>query len=379
MSPTAAVSGASSSSCGAALGLAVLTKGPLPCVIWLLTLVATAIVSPAARRWRSMLPVAGPLFFLAVVAPWGIAALLAGREVHDTWMNQTVGRFTGDLGGLMSHSYFLSRVVLVLLPWLLAAAAGIWLAARRRILDRLTLAFLLSWGFGTLLVLALCRYKRTDYALDLAPPFAVFAGIALDSALFRLRRPFPWSARLVLLAHVVLVVAALAFAYSSATAYPEFRRPILAAAAVFALAAVLSTVFFAFNRRPAALVVFAAFFAVSNLIAIGAVVRPLLRLRDSGIPLSALVRDTPEGDFAFYKLPDPRVIYSTRRTFPVLRTPAALAVWASSHPSGLVIVEDVKLSEVLSVGEWSAVFPPPSASRHLESQMLALRVAQVAD
>jgi 4-amino-4-deoxy-L-arabinose transferase-like glycosyltransferase len=137
----------------AALALAVLTKGLIAPVFFVAATVPLLMVSGLWRRWRDLKPVTGLLLFLAIAAPWHIAAGLANPDqghpvgnhptlgnVHGFWyfyfLNEHVFRFLGtrfphDYNRMPWALYWLAHLVW-LFPWSLFLAALMVVAWRTR-------------------------------------------------------------------------------------------------------------------------------------------------------------------------------------------------------------------------------------------------------
>jgi 4-amino-4-deoxy-L-arabinose transferase-like glycosyltransferase len=137
----------------AALGLAMLTKGLIAPVFFFAAAVPLLLLTGQWRRWRELRPVTGILLFLAVAAPWHIAASLANPDQghpignHPTpgnvhgfayfyFLNEHVFRFLGsryphDYNRMPVAAYWLAHFVW-LFPWSLFLPALIAVAWRTR-------------------------------------------------------------------------------------------------------------------------------------------------------------------------------------------------------------------------------------------------------
>ncbi len=137
----------------AALALALLTKGLIAPVFFCAAAIPLLLLSGQWRRWRSLKPFSGLLLFLAIAAPWHIAAGLANPDqghpvgnhptpgnVHGFWyfyfLNEHVFRFLGtrfphDYNRLPAAWYWLAHLVW-LFPWSLFLPALLVLAWRTR-------------------------------------------------------------------------------------------------------------------------------------------------------------------------------------------------------------------------------------------------------
>jgi 4-amino-4-deoxy-L-arabinose transferase-like glycosyltransferase len=164
-----------------AMGLGVLTKGPVAVVLPLLVAVPFALWRRAARR---LFPAIGPVLLVAVVAPWIVAmSLRVPGFLTYALVTETMARVTTpQLNRTAPFWYFLPIVFAGTLPWGLALPAAvrsrIVLRDGRRALDPRTV-FLLLWLVLPLVFFSLSQSKRSQYVLPLVVPVAllVAAGV----------------------------------------------------------------------------------------------------------------------------------------------------------------------------------------------------------
>jgi 4-amino-4-deoxy-L-arabinose transferase-like glycosyltransferase len=155
----------------AALGLGVLTKGPVALAVPLLVMVPYA-------RWRRRLAVVldpvAMLVFLAVVLPWVFAV---SRDVpdflHYVLVVETAQRLTtGALGRSEAWWYFFPILLGAALPWTVVVASAFRRPVRGAAPD--PRAVLLGlWIVVPLLFFTLSQSKRPQYILPLVPAFAL--------------------------------------------------------------------------------------------------------------------------------------------------------------------------------------------------------------
>jgi 4-amino-4-deoxy-L-arabinose transferase-like glycosyltransferase len=137
----------------AALALALLTKGLIAPLFFVVAALPLLLLSGLWRRWRDLKPLTGLLLFLAIAAPWHILAGLANPDqghpvgnhptpgnVHGFWyfyfLNEHVFRFLGtrfphDYNRMPVVWYWLAHLVW-LFPWSLFLPAVIFVAWRTR-------------------------------------------------------------------------------------------------------------------------------------------------------------------------------------------------------------------------------------------------------
>jgi 4-amino-4-deoxy-L-arabinose transferase-like glycosyltransferase len=162
----------------AAMGLGVLTKGPVALAVPLLAAAPYAIWRRASRAvWHPL----GPAVLAALVAPWVAAMSRAVPDflhyvlVAETWERVT----TDDFQRTGPFWYFVPLLLGGALPWSVVALGG-WRrglplreADGRR--DR-RLVFLALWIGLPFLLFSLSHSKRPQYILPLLPAVAVLAG-----------------------------------------------------------------------------------------------------------------------------------------------------------------------------------------------------------
>jgi 4-amino-4-deoxy-L-arabinose transferase-like glycosyltransferase len=160
----------------AAMGLGVLTKGPVALALPLMVAVPYALWRRAARALFDPLAV---LVFVTVVLPW-VAAV--SQEVPGflqyALVTETARRLaTAELERTGPIWYFLVILPAAALPWSAVLAGGLW--SRRRSLTRPVdhrAVFLTLWIVLPLLFFTLSQSKRPQYILPLIP--AVGLGVA---------------------------------------------------------------------------------------------------------------------------------------------------------------------------------------------------------
>jgi 4-amino-4-deoxy-L-arabinose transferase-like glycosyltransferase len=179
----------------AALGLAVLSKGPIGAI---LPAGACGIFLLAERRFIDLRRIIAPgpvLLTLVIGSSWYIACYFAGRE---TFLNRQLGsenfgRFFGALGA-MKPWYYVKPILLNSAPLSLIAPFAIYAALRTYWLDaqpaldrhiRVVRLFAIFW-LVTILFFSVAAYKRRAYLLPLWPATAVILTWSVEE--LRLRR-----------------------------------------------------------------------------------------------------------------------------------------------------------------------------------------------
>jgi 4-amino-4-deoxy-L-arabinose transferase-like glycosyltransferase len=167
---------------GAALGLAVLSKGPVALLSPGLFCLGYVAGGAAGRSGKTLLRLSLALAVsLAVAAPWfWLAAQATGGAVTRAfWLRENVSRFVAPMEG---HGAPAPAVLLVtwlgLFPW----SGAFLVVSRRGFLTRCPRQWgLLAWAGGVLLFFALARTKLAHYLLPALPPIALLLAGSLPT------------------------------------------------------------------------------------------------------------------------------------------------------------------------------------------------------
>jgi 4-amino-4-deoxy-L-arabinose transferase-like glycosyltransferase len=211
----------------AALGLAVLAKGPVGAFIALLTIVLFLRVAGENTALKRFLVHPWWLVFAAVAGPWyGYATLTYGRAftweffVHDNWDRILRAEHTN----LDTFWFYPAIMIIGIFPWtaFLAYIGGSFRRYRGPAL------FLGSWVLVTWAIFALAHSKLPSYVLPLFPALAIALAISLEDA-ERQRRAAAVAAAISFLFGVALLAVPLLVKGPLAAQL----RPTLVAVAVF--------------------------------------------------------------------------------------------------------------------------------------------------
>lgn len=164
-----------------AIGLGVLTKGPIALGLPLMVAIPYAIWR---RRGRALVDPIALLLFAAIILPWAFAiSREAPGFLRYALLTETAGRLTtSELGRTGPIWYFLLILPAAALPWSVVALAA-WRAVRRSgghhdgTVERWNdgtwpdrrIVFLLLWILVPLLFFTLSQSKRPQYVLPLIP------------------------------------------------------------------------------------------------------------------------------------------------------------------------------------------------------------------
>lgn len=237
-----------------ALGLAVLTKGPVGWLVPVLVIVVFLLWERRIGDLRRAFPAWGLALALAPALAWlAVAGLLAPPGwLGATVVDNVLGRFVAGNSHARPLYYELEKLPAQLLPWaplvLLvgwAAPAALSGPADRRRAWRLALA----WVVTTLVFFSLSAGKRPRYLMTSFPAYTLLMADALRAALAAVRRP----RRALGLGGAAYALGAVAFAiwvvHRNALDDPE--RSLRFASAAVALIAASGVAWWALARRGA--------------------------------------------------------------------------------------------------------------------------------
>jgi 4-amino-4-deoxy-L-arabinose transferase-like glycosyltransferase len=200
-----------------ALGLAVLTKGPVGLILPGLAIAAFLAWERRLPALRRCLPPWSPLLSVAPGLVWvaGAVALAPRGFARAALIDNLWGRFAHGTSHAAPLGYYLYQLPLDLLPWTLLAPAVV--VAGRRVLGRegpperaRVWRFLLAWLGSAFVFFSLSGGKRGLYLLPAFPAAALLCADAALSALRAGARPPRWVAILLAVAAALLLLAGLA-------------------------------------------------------------------------------------------------------------------------------------------------------------------------
>lgn len=175
-----------------AVGLGMLTKGPIAVALPGLVFGLYLLVHGELKRVRHMMVPAGVLIVLAIVVPWYAALYnrFGWTYITSFFIGENVARYTEGVGVQMSRPpwFYLPVVFSDSVPWslCLVGAAGMWFSDRR-LICRLQLApehlalrirtLLWLWIVTIVLFFTLSAAKQDLYIFPIVPAVAALAGI----------------------------------------------------------------------------------------------------------------------------------------------------------------------------------------------------------
>lgn len=170
---------------GIAIGGGVLSKGPAV----LLHVLPVALLAPwwlqhkaenfLWRHWYLKL-VAAILIGASLALAWAIPAGISGGEAYRNaiFFGQTSGRLVNSFAHQLPFWWYLERLPLLLLPWLLFKP--FWQGVFRLNLQDYGVRFFLAWALPVFFAFSLVSGKRIHYLLPLIPAFALLLARATD-------------------------------------------------------------------------------------------------------------------------------------------------------------------------------------------------------
>lgn len=170
-----------------ALGLAVLTKGPVGFLVPVLVMATYLAAERRLGDLRAAFPWWGPLLSIAPGLAWiaGAVALAPPGFFGEAVLDNLFGRFFAGTSHQRPFYYYLYQFPLNFLPWFLLAPA-VWVAGRREVFApgadpeaRRAWRFLLAWVAATLVFFSLSSGKRGIYALTCHPAAALLVADAV--------------------------------------------------------------------------------------------------------------------------------------------------------------------------------------------------------
>ena len=239
----------------AACAAAVLSKGLIGIVLPLGTVALYVLIR---RDWgliARIRPIAGPLLFLLIAAPWFVAVAAANDEfLRFFFIQEHFQRFMSEVH--QRHGaiwYFVPILVVGMLPWLIPLGLA-WARAFRRVEQGFDpQLFLGLWALVVFLFFSLSGSKLPSYILPMFPALALLIGrwLATQDAPRVLRIQS-------LLFAVVVAIPLAALAPHFARNYPGYGAWLVAAGIAAALCAIGA---FVFPRRAIVLLAAGAFLA----------------------------------------------------------------------------------------------------------------------
>lgn len=184
--------------CGIAvlLASATLAKGPIGIVLPALVIFCFLLLRRNLVFIKKLHPLSSAIVFCLVAGSWYGLALWKGGEAffRRQIVNETINTAVGTYGHYQAPFYFVSALLLNMMPWSLFFPAAAWFAWReRRWTADERVSYLLVWLATVFIFFSIARGKRAIYILPLYPAAALLIG-AWWAELEESRAELPWLA-----------------------------------------------------------------------------------------------------------------------------------------------------------------------------------------
>lgn len=326
-----------------ALGLAVLTKGP----VGLLPLLALVVFLAATRNLRALLR-AGLGWGLPVVLLPTVLWLVAHRAatghlfpVLDALALLST-RVTTGIHHAQPLTHLLAGLPVAFLPWALFLPGAVFHTFPRRGWRERPAVFIYSFLLVYLAVFAISAERRNVYLLPLMPLLSLLIGRVWDTALFDWRpspveRTIKWSLRIwVLLSSVALLLVVVRLRSRA----PDLVVPAIMFGGALVLASLVAMMVRSRRGEGAAMALFAGGLVASYLI-VAVAVLPAVDRHKSARPFGERIADRiGVSTIGIYPHYHAAFGYYTGRTLEVLPSMAALDTFLTSAPRVFAVVEE---------------------------------------
>lgn len=389
----------------AAMGLGVLTKGPIgflfPMAIIGLFLLCTtarrevATDAPAWRRWREALrpfgpvnflrtvwimrPVTGALVILAVAGPWYLAV---GVQTEGEFLREFFGvhHFQRAASSMENHSgpffYYIVSILIGMFPWTVFAAPAVllWIRRMRQNTEhRFALLLITCWIGVYVGLFSAAATKLPNYILPAYPAVAMLFAFALDAwladpALLRMGwRRAAWGTVAVVGAGTIAVFPVIALIeFGGQTVLDRLglvkavQHEVVWLGLIGLPAAVcgLAGLVLAERRRLGAAVGAIAATAVLTVVGLWNVAAPWVdQFQASQEIVQGIYReyDVPEHEVGTYGFFRPSMVFYNGGPVERCPEPADVRTFFASHPAGFLITESSHLADL------EPVLPPDVA------------------
>lgn len=345
----------------AAIGLGVLTKGPVALVLPAAVIGLWLLMERRLSELRHLSLPIGAVIILAIVVPW--YAWLHGRHGWDPiwafFVGENLGRFANSMTTDRSPLFFVGVLFGdILIPWAPLVLIPLWTGWRRAPGEPETASIrrlLWLWVVAIVAAFSFSASKEDLYILPVAPAAAALIAdmlIATDAG----RNHRGVRIILIVVCAVVVTLGAAVWWLLGAGYYKVVDAPLVAGLLVGG--GVLSTALILMRRYPVALATLAATFVAFNWLFVLRVLPGVEALK----PVPAIVetlrrRGAFDAPIASYNVPQPSLVFYLRRPVPELFSDDEAAGFMASPDAWLVTGER----------EWERLSP------RLKSSCVALR------
>jgi 4-amino-4-deoxy-L-arabinose transferase-like glycosyltransferase len=319
-----------------AIGLGVLTKGPVALVLPAAVLFVWLAAERRLGDLRRMLLVPGILIVAAIVAPWYVALYLQHGWEHivSFFVGENIGRFTGAMVPEGRGIFFYVPVLLTdVFPWaplvlvpLVAIGRAAWKGPRQG--ERATDAVRRLLWWWIVVIVGAFSLSETKQDLYIFPVVPAVAALVADALLAAGREPSRGATGWILIVVGVLtcLVAAAIYGFFGPSGGDWRLAGASASAVVLGLTGIATIVFGWRSRRLVAMAALAAGFAAFNYVLVGLVAPGIERFKPTpAVAATFAERASPEARLAHFEMSLPSLVYYARRPVEQLPTLEAAA------------------------------------------------------
>jgi 4-amino-4-deoxy-L-arabinose transferase-like glycosyltransferase len=329
-----------------AIGLGVLTKGPVAFVLPALALGAWLASERRLADLRHMMIVPGTLIVLAVVVPWyaAIYSVHGWDYIRQFFIDENLGRFASPVTTARNSLFFLPVLFAdILMPWAPLLAVPM-LTAWRREPDETTSdssrRLLWWWVVVTVIAFSLSASKEDLYILPAIPAAAVLVADAL------IRTAWGEAHRGISYVLVGLAVLCLVLAGAIGEWFVDGYYAVAGAASMamlLALTGVLSIASLWRRQFFAGVLTLASGFILFNYLFVARALPDIERLKPVP-PLAKVINERGSRDaaLAFYNMDLPSFVYYTRRPAAKIGDADAAARFLLEHPEAWLVSSGVE-------------------------------------
>jgi len=326
----------------AAIGLGVLTMGPVNLVMPGLVIFIYLLVMKDWRHIRLMRLGWGILIFLAIAAPWYVVVSLREGYGFDLLIKTNISRYFNTWVHEQPFYYYLINLPWAFAPWSLFLPGAFHLAfSRRSQNDRQSLRLLLIWAISLLVFFSISQAKRDEYILGLYPALALLVGYWGDRAIQLWPEKYfqKWLIVPSLIFLGFMVLATIALPVATGIFFKEWFWASLGVSAATGICAVLIWLAWQRNQARSLLYLPAAFVLVFTLIAVHALI-PKMEIYKSPRPFCEQIsaRLAKGGQWAMYKLYRSAYVYYTGSFCKVLEDENELQAFLDQPDLSLVVM-----------------------------------------
>ena len=321
----------------AAMGAAVLTKGPIGIVLPSLTLIVYTLWTRNFRLWRQLHIVSGALLMLVLTAPWFWLVQQRNPEfLRFFFVHEHFERYTSSVHRRDAPAwYFVPQLALGFLPW-----TGLWpriVTQARRVhgtTDFQPAAWLASWALSIFVFFSLSGSKLPGYIVPMLPALAILAALALSELPARTWTRLLQGALVVGVAMVLAspLVGQLPSNTTPAAAYRAYAPWLVAAALVLVTGTLLALALERRRQQTASMVAYAlSMFCATT---VGLVGHEKLGRGMSGIDLVPPIRAVLSADTPIYgvRMLDHTLPFYLGRTLVMVAEPDELEFGTQQEP-----------------------------------------------